>query len=214
MLTRKQKELFDYLNSYISKSGIAPSFDEIRKAINLKSKSGVHRLVTNLEQRGFIRRLKHKARAMEIIKNPLNLVSSKITNSNDEKNLSLIPLMGSIAAGNPIEAINNTYDNISVPSNLLSPQFKYFGLKIKGDSMIDDGIYDGDIAIIKQSQTINNGKIGAILIKDEEVTLKRVKYLDKKINLVPSNPNYKTKIYSSNDLKIQGELKGLIRSYN
>lgn len=211
MLTKKQKELFDFLNGYISKSGISPSFDEIRKAINLKSKSGVHRLVINLEQRGFIRRLKHKARAMEIIKKPLGEV---ITNKSDNNNSSLIPLLGSIAAGNPIEAINNSDESISVPSNILSSQYNYFGLKIKGDSMIDDGIFDGDIAIIKQSKTINNGKIAAVLIKNEEVTLKRIKFNNKRISLIPSNNNYKTKIYESNDLEIQGELKGLIRSYN
>ncbi len=212
MLTKKQKELFDFLNGYISKSGISPSFDEIRKAINLKSKSGVHRLVINLEQRGFIRRLKHKARAMEIIKKPLGEV---LTNKSDNNNSSsLIPLLGSIAAGNPIEAISNSDESISVPSNILSSQYNYFGLKIKGDSMIEDGIFDGDIAIIKQSKTINNGKIAAVLIKNEEVTLKRIKFNNKRISLVPSNNNYKTKIYESNDLEIQGELKGLIRSYN
>ena len=152
MLTKKQKELFDYLGQYIAKYKISPSFEEMKKAVNLKSKSGIHRLITSLEQRGFIKRLKHKARAMEIIRTLGNNLQ-KTTSSND--NVSLIPLIGSIAAGNPIEAIDENADEfIPIPNSLISPNFRYFGLKVKGLSMIEKGIFDGDIAVIKKTNNV------------------------------------------------------------
>ena len=153
MLTKKQKELFDFLNEYIAEYKISPSFEEMKKAVNLKSKSGIHRLITSLEQRGFIKRLKHKARAMEITRTLDNLQHFNTNNNN----LSNIPLVGSIAAGNPIEAIENTDEFISIPNTLISPNFKYFGLKVKGLSMIEKGIFDGDIAIIKKTNNVENG---------------------------------------------------------
>ena len=152
MLTKKQKELFDYLKTYVAKNSISPSFEEMRIAVNLKSKSGIHGLVTSLEQRGFIKRLKHKARAMEIIKN-LNHNFDNFSLKNENHAIS-IPLLGSIAAGDPIEAIENPNEFISVPSNFISANNQYFGLKINGLSMIDKGIFDGDIAIIKKTNIV------------------------------------------------------------
>ena len=164
MLTKKQKELFDYLKDYIANNQISPSFEEMKLAVNLKSKSGIHRLITSLEQRGFIKRLKHKARAMEII--------DKSSDTNTSNEIINIPLIGSIAAGEAIEAIENANDFISVPSSMTSPNGKYFGLKVKGLSMIDEGIYDGDIAVIRKTNNVENGKIAAVLTQDNEVTLK------------------------------------------
>ena len=207
MLTKKQKELFDFLKIYISKNQISPSFEEMKEAVNLKSKSGIHRLITSLEQRGFIKRLKHKARAMEITK--------KHSPSGTEVNsLFEIPLLGSIAAGNPIEAIENADEYISVPSNFISPNNQYFGLKVKGLSMIEKGIFDGDIAVIRKTNSIINGKIAAILTNDNEITLKIVKIKDSKIHLIPANKSYSEKIFNLNDVQVQGTLSGIIRKYN
>ena len=211
MLTKKQKELFDYLSNYISSNNISPSFEEMKQAVNLKSKSGIHRLVTSLEQRGFIRRLKHKARAMEITK---NFASSKdIYGNNNIKNYE-IPLLGSIAAGDPIEAIENPDELISVPSNFISPNNHYFGLKVSGLSMIDKGIFDGDIAVIRKTNTVLNGKIAAVLTNDNEITLKTIKINNNKIHLIPANINYSEKVFHINEVQIQGSLTGIIRKYN
>ena len=211
MLTKKQKELFDYLSHYIIKNNISPSFEEMKEAVNLKSKSGIHRLITSLEQRGFIRRLKHKARAMEIIKT----LKNKNDLSNDIRDSSVaIPLLGSIAAGNPIEAIENPDEFISVPSNFITPNSAYFGLKINGLSMIEKGIFDGDIAIIKKTNTALNGKIAAVLTKDNEITLKTINIDNNKIRLIPANKNYEEKIFNIDEVQIQGTLSGIIRKYN
>ena len=150
MLTKKQKELFDFLKKYISQNEISPSFEEMKDALNLKSKSGIHRLITSLENRGFIKRLKHKARAMEITRG----LSRNNTNNNQ---YITIPLLGTIAAGEPLEAIENEGEYISVPSNFISPNNQYFGLKVNGLSMIEKGIFDGDIAVIKKPTTVLNG---------------------------------------------------------
>ena len=212
MLTKKQKELFDYLTNYITKNSISPSFEEMKNAVNLKSKSGIHRLITSLEQRGFIRRLKHKARAMEITKtftnNFNNLNHNNVSNSID------IPLLGSIAAGEPIEAIENANEFISVPTTFVSPYNQYFGLKVKGLSMIDRGICDGDIAIIKKTNSVLNGKIAAVLTNDNEITLKIINIKDNKIHLIPANKSYNENVLDVNDVQIQGTLKGIIRKYN
>ena len=209
MLTKKQKELFEYLSNYINKNNISPSFEEMKDAVNLKSKSGIHRLITSLEQRGFIKRLKHKARAMEITK---TLKNSILTSS--ENNSISIPLLGSIAAGNPIEAIENPDEFINIPSDFVRPNNQYFGLKVNGLSMIEKGIFDGDIAIIKKTNSVNNGNIAAILTKDNEITLKSVKIVQEKIHLIPANKNYQEKIMDLNDVQIQGTLSGIIRKYN
>ena len=208
MLTRKQKELFDFVNAYIDKTSISPSFEEMKNALGLKSKSGIHVLITSLEQRGFIKRLKHKARAMEILKK-----NNSLTPKTDTNELS-IPLLGAISAGNPIEAINSENELIAIPSNMINKNFLHFGLVVKGESMIGEGIMDGDIAIIKHTKTIDNGKIAAILVKGEEVTIKKFKSEGSLIKLIPANSEYKEKTYSSSDIEIQGELKGLIRKYN
>ena len=211
MLTKKQKELFEYLSDYIYSNSISPSFEEMKRAVNLKSKSGIHRLITSLEQRGFIRRLKHKARAMEIIK------TLKSNSNFDDKNKNdgiSIPLLGSIAAGDPSLAIENPDEFISVPSNFISTNNQYFGLKVKGLSMIEKGIFDGDIAIIKKTNSALNGKIAAILTNDNEITLKTINIKNNKIHLIPANKNYSEKIFNINEVQIQGTLSGIIRKYS
>jgi|TARA_B000000475_G_scaffold250599_1_gene226986 repressor LexA len=213
MLTKKQKELFVYLNNYISSNDISPSFEEMKNAVNLKSKSGIHRLITSLEQRGYIKRLKHKARAMEITKNLPNKNVNNIESSNDDSFLN-IPLVGSIAAGEAIEAINSTDSTISIPRSLVSKNSTYFGLKVKGLSMIDEGIFDGDIAIIKKTTSAENGKIAAVLTLDNEITLKIIKMTNQKIYLIPANKAYDIKEHNLGDVQIQGTLSGIIRKYN
>ena len=205
MLTKKQKELLDYLKDYISHNQISPSFEEMKKAINLKSKSGIHRLISSLEERGFIKRLKHKARAMEII--------NKNSSGNELYNSVNIPLIGEIAAGEAIEAIENSNDFISIPSSMTSPNAKYFGLKVKGLSMIDEGIFDGDIAVIKKTTNVENGKIAAVLTEENEVTLKTIKFSKDKIVLIPANQSYQTKEYKLGEIQVQGTLSGIIRKY-
>ena len=211
MLTKKQKELFVYLRDYISSNDISPSFEEMKNAVNLKSKSGIHRLITSLEQRGYIKRLKHKARAMEITKELQNN-SSIITSS--ENSFLNIPLVGSIAAGEAIEAINSSDSMISVPKSLVSKHSSYFGLKVKGLSMIDEGIFDGDIAIIKKTTSAENGKIAAVLTLDNEITLKKIKMTNQKIYLIPANKAYDIKEHNIGEVQIQGTLSGIIRKYN
>ena len=213
MLTKKQKELFVYLNNYISSHDISPSFEEMKNAVNLKSKSGIHRLITSLEQRGYIKRLKHKARAMEINKNLPNKNVNSINQSKEENFLN-IPLVGSIAAGEAIEAINSSDSMISIPRSLVNKNSTYFGLKVKGLSMIDEGIFDGDIAVIKKTNSAENGKIAAVLTLDNEITLKIVKMTNQKIYLIPANRAYDIKEYNLGDIQIQGTLSGIIRKYN
>ena len=212
MLTKKQKELFDYLSNYIAKNSISPSFEEMKNAVNLKSKSGIHRLITSLEQRGFIKRLKHKARAMEITKTLTN--NSNNINHDKKLNSIEIPLLGSIAAGDPMEAIENPNEFVTVPSTFLSPHNQFFGLKVNGLSMIDKGICDGDIAIIKKTNSVLNGKIAAVLTRDNEITLKIIKIKNNTIHLIPANKSYTEKVLNVNEVQIQGALTGIIRKYN
>ena len=212
MLTKRQKELFDFLREYISKNSISPSFEEMKVAVNLKSKSGIHGLITSLEQRDFIKRLKHKARAIEITKNLNNNVVN--FSKNYENNAIIIPLLGSIAAGDPIETIENPDEFISVPSNLISANHMYFGLKVNGLSMIEKGIFDGDVAIIKKTNIALNGKIAAVLTRDNEITLKTINIKNNRIHLIPANKNYKEKILNIDEVQIQGTLSGIIRKYN
>ena len=211
MLTKKQKELFVYLRDYISSNDISPSFEEMKNAVNLKSKSGIHRLITSLEQRGYIKRLKHKARAMEITK---ELQNNSSTVTNTENSFLNIPLVGSIAAGEAIEAINSSDSMIAVPKSLVSKHSTYFGLKVKGLSMIDEGIFDGDIAIIKKTTSAENGKIAAVLTLDNEITLKKIKMTNQKIYLIPANKAYNIKEHNIGEVQIQGTLSGIIRKYN
>ena len=212
MLTKKQKELFDYLSNYIAKNSISPSFEEMKNAVNLKSKSGIHRLITSLEQRGFIKRLNHKSIAMEITK---TLTNNFNTINHDKKLNSIeIPLLGSIAAGDPMEAIENPNEFVTVPSTFLSPHNQFFGLKVNGLSMIDKGICDGDIAIIKKTNSVLNGKIAAVLTRDNEITLKIIKIKNNTIHLIPANKSYTEKVLNVNEVQIQGALTGIIRKYN
>ena len=206
MLTKKQKELFDYLQQYMSNNQISPSFEEMKEAVNLKSKSGIHRLISSLEERGFIKRLKHKARAMEIIDKNSN-------NYNNFSDVISIPLIGTIAAGEAIEAIEQSSDFISIPSSMTSPNSKYFGLKVKGLSMIDKGIFDGDIAVIRKTNNVENGKIAAVLTNNNEVTLKTIKFDKDKVILIPANESYQKTEYKIGEIQVQGTLSGIIRKY-
>lgn len=193
MLTRKQLDLLNYINKHLNKDGIPPSFDEMKEALDLRSKSGIHRLITALEERGFIRRLAHRARAIEIVKLPdsletnnkvtkLSRVSTKNPARNEDVNprtlsdsvhASELPVMGRIAAGVPIEAISQISHNVAVPGHMLRNGGEHYALEVKGDSMIEEGINDGDIVVIKETKTAVNGDIVVALVKDSEATLKR-----------------------------------------
>ena len=225
MLTRKQKELFEYLTVYITKNGIAPSFEEMKNAVNLKSKSGIHRLISALEERGFIRRLAHKARALEVLKLPETASANDIYNSfspsvikggldseNRKKNINTIPVLGKIAAGTPIEAIQNEVSRIAIPEEL-SKNGDHFGLKVSGDSMIEAGINDGDTVIVKKTNTANNGQIVVALIDDHEAMLKRIRKKGKVVALESANKRYETKIFGPDRVKVQGILVSLYRNF-
>jgi len=222
MLTQKQFELLKYINQRITENGIPPSYDEMKQAVNLHSKSGIHRLINALEERGFIRRLPNRARALEILKYPSNNNNNTFNSSqktlnvlqeDTHKSLLQIPIMGKIAAGSPISAIQEKIDDINFPKDMLSND-EHYALQIRGDSMIESGIFDGDTVIIKKCVQAENGDIVVALIDDEEATLKRFRKKGDIIALEPSNQNYETKIYSSERVKIQGCLVSLIRNYH
>jgi repressor LexA len=203
MLTLKQKELLDFIVDYFSSKNIYPTFEEMRKFLNIKSKSGVHKLLSSLEDKGIIERLPHKARALKL---------KKVIDfpKNDEKNL---PFLGRIAAGNPIEAITGSFEQISVPNYLLNSKDEHFTLEVAGDSMNDEGIRDGDIVVIKKIDQAKTGDIIVALIDDNEVTLKRFRSYKNSIALEPANKNYKTRIFGEDRVKVQGKLVGLIRKF-
>ena len=233
MLTRKQLDLLNYINKHLNKDGIPPSFDEMKEALDLRSKSGIHRLITALEERGFIRRLAHRARAIEIVRLPDSLETiNKVAelNANFSKDSSIkpetdtthlpssvhakeLPVMGRIAAGVPIEAISQVSHNVAIPGHMLRNGGDHYALEVKGDSMIEEGINDGDIVVIKETKTAVNGDIVVALVKDSEATLKRFFYRGDAIALEAANPAYETKIVPSDQVKVQGRLVGLIRSY-
>ncbi len=204
MLTPKQKNLLDYINSYFTKKGVYPTYDEMRLALRIKSKSSIHKLISSIEEKGFITRLPHKARAIKLNKQE----SQKEKLSKIE-----IPFLGRIAAGNPIEAISNSFEQISVPEYLVGKSKDYFALEIIGDSMKDEGIYNGDIVIIKKTDFANSGQIVVALIDENEVTLKRFRSNKNSVALEPANKNYKTRIFGFDRVKIQGTLSGLIRKF-
>ena len=204
MLTKQQNKLFNFLKIKIQKTNISPSFEEMKVAMGLKSKSGIQRLIDGLVERGFIEKKDNKKRAINIVK---NIFSKK---NND---LISLPLLGNIAAGNPIEAIENTDEKIQIPINLISVNKKNYVLKVDGDSMINKGIVNGDKAIIEYCNDAENGDIVVALINNNEVTLKKLKKDKDKIYLIPANDNYKIQSFSSDKIKIQGKLKGIIRSY-
>ncbi|MAT32959.1 MAG: repressor LexA [alpha proteobacterium MED-G10] len=203
MLTLKQKELLDFIVDYFHSKNIYPTFDEMRKFLNIKSKSGVHKLLSSLEDKGVIERLPHKARALKL-KNVIDFPKT------DEKNL---PFLGRIAAGNPIEAITGSFEQISVPNYLLNSKDEHFTLEVAGDSMNDEGIRDGDIVVIKKIDQAKTGDIIVALIDDNEVTLKRFRSYKNSIALEPANKNYKTRIFGEDRVKVQGKLVGLIRKF-
>tara|TARA_B100001989_G_scaffold127433_1_gene90025 strand:- start:3698 stop:4372 length:675 start_codon:yes stop_codon:yes gene_type:complete len=224
MLTKKQKNLLIFINKKIRSSGISPSYEEMKNSLNLKSKSGIHRLISALEERGFVKRLAHKARALEVVKLPENASANDIFNSftpsiikggldKTKSKSSKVSVLGSIAAGTPVEAIQQEVDQVVLPADLQN-NGEYFGLKVKGDSMIEAGINDGDTVIIKKTSLADNGEIAVVLIDDEEATLKRIRKKGKTIALEAANKNYGTKIYAANRIKIQGKLISLYRKFH
>jgi repressor LexA len=236
MLTNKQKELLMLIHARLQETGVPPSFDEMKQALDLKSKSGIHRLITALEERGFIRRLPHRARALEIIKLPEVMAEPpaerkgfqpSVIEGGGRKPAQLaeapapyvaagqsvtVPLMGRIAAGVPISAIQDHANDIPCPPDMIGPG-EHFALEVKGDSMIDAGIHEGDIVIIKRQSQATNGDIVVALVEKEEATLKRLRRRGAAIALEAANPNYETRIFGPDQVDIQGRLVGLIRKY-
>ena len=216
MLTAKQHELLLFIDDRLKESGISPSFDEMREALDLRSKSGVHRLISALEERGFLRRLANRARALEVLKLPETRSTSTVTPirpvapapANDTME---IPLHGRIAAGTPIEALQGT-ESFAVPAALLGPG-EHYALEVAGDSMVDEGILDGDFALIRKADTAHDGEIVVALIDNEEATLKTFRREGSMIRLDPANRNYEPQRYDPRRVQIQGRLAGLIRRY-
>ena len=233
MLTQKQKDLLLFIHKRMQRDGVPPSFDEMKEALDLRSKSGIHRLITALEERGFIRRMAHRARAIEIVRLPEALGGTSAPSGfqprvidgdrPDEvppKAMAVeragaveLPVMGKIAAGVPIEAIQNPAAHVAVPGNMLSGKGEHYALEVKGDSMIDVGINDGDIVVIRETSTADNGDIVVALVEGHEATLKRYRRKGSTIALEAANPAYETRMYSDDQVKVQGRLVGLIRSY-
>jgi repressor LexA len=234
MLTRKQYELLRFINERLKEAGVPPSFDEMKDALDLRSKSGIHRLITALEERGFIRRLPNRARAIEVIKLPelaagngssrrgftpsviegtLGRRSSSATIADDDGNRPVaVPVMGRIAAGTPIEALQTRSHTISVPPDMLGSG-EHYALEVRGDSMVDAGILDGDMALIQRNETADTGDIVVALIDEEEATLKRFRRRGASIALEPANTAYEVRILPPNRVRIQGKLIGLYRKY-
>ncbi len=215
MLTAKQRELLLFIDARLKESGISPSFDEMREALELKSKSGVHRLISALEERGFIRRLPNRARALEVVKIPETKSATVIplrpaapAAANDTLE---IPLHGRIAAGTPIEALQGT-ECFPVPAALLGPG-EHYALEVSGDSMVEEGILDGDFALIRKADTAHDGEIVVALIDNEEATLKTFRREGSMVRLDPANRNYESQRYDPRRVQIQGRLAGLIRRY-
>ena len=229
MLTKKQYQLLTHIDKRLNETGISPSYDEMKDALGLKSKSGIHRLITALEERGFIRRLPHKARALEVLKLPENHTAggahevpltvvpanfalpaaSQQVSANDPVEL---PLLGRIAAGTPIEALRDAGNKIEVPPSMLG-KGEHYALEIEGDSMIEAGINDGDTVLIERCDTAENGSIVVALVDDNEVTLKRLRRKGDSIALEPANKDYETRIFGPDRVNVQGRLGGLMRKY-
>jgi repressor LexA len=225
MLTKKQKNLLIFINEKLKLTGISPSYDEMRVSLNLKSKSGIHRLISALEERGFIKRLPHKARALEVIKLPENAGAQDLYNNFSPKIIKggldlnkidneevFVPVLGKIAAGAPIEALEDKTESLPLSKSFLGSN-EYFALKVEGDSMIDAGINTGDYVIIKKTNIAESGKIVVALIDDHEATLKRMRKKGPSVALESANPAYETKIYNSERVKIQGVLASLYRKF-
>jgi len=234
MLTKKQYELLVLLDQRIKKTGVPPSFDEMKDALGLKSKSGIHRLISGLEERGFIRRLPHRARALEILKMPENFSQAQgiepksapknvikgefgakpqmATSSKANDGTAELPMLGRIAAGTPIEAISDPSNYISVPPFMLGTG-EHFCLEVDGDSMIDAGIFDGDTVVIERTNRSDNGAIVVALVDNEEATLKYIHKRGDKVALEPANPDYEARIFGPDRVQVQGRLVGLVRKY-
>ena len=228
MLTRKQHELLMFIHERIKETGVSPSFDEMKEALDLASKSGIHRLITALEERGFLRRLPHRARALEVVKLPQQATaaappkgrapfkpqlvepSAGLAAANDTREL---PILGRIAAGTPIEAIQQERDRLPVPESLLGAG-EHFVLEVQGDSMINAGILDGDYVLIRRTDAANSGDIVVALVMGEEATLKRLRRKGASIALEAANPAYETRIFGPDQVAVQGKLVGLIRRYH
>ena len=204
MLTLKQKKLLDFLEQYYKRNKIFPTFDEMKIKLSIKSKSGIHKLLSSLVEKGYIERLPHKARALKIN----NTINHDIIKEETD-----IPFLGRIAAGNPIEAITGSFEQISVPNFLLDNKDEHFTLEVTGDSMIEEGIFDGDIVVIKKINVASSGEIVVALIDDSEVTLKKFRSYKNSIALEPANKNYKTRIFGEGRVQIQGKLVGLLRKF-
>ncbi|HEY8618003.1 transcriptional repressor LexA [Phenylobacterium sp.] len=230
MLTRKQHELLMFIHERIKETGVSPSFDEMKEALDLASKSGIHRLITALEERGFLRRLPHRARALEVVKLPQQATTAAppkgrapfkpqlvepgealpVGAANDTRDL---PILGRIAAGTPIEAIQQERDRLPVPETILGAG-EHFVLEISGDSMINAGILDGDFVVIRRTDSANSGDIVVALVNGEEATLKRLRKKGASIALEAANPAYETRIFGPDQVSVQGRLVGLIRRYH
>jgi repressor LexA len=231
MLTRKQHELLMFIHERIKETGVSPSFDEMKEALDLASKSGIHRLITALEERGFLRRLPHRARALEVVKMPQQATPSSPPKGRAPfrpqvvegvrmadggvmaADVREVPVLGKIAAGTPIDAIQHERDRIPVPESMLGAG-EHFILEIQGDSMIDAGILDGDQVIIKRGDTAHSGEIVVALVKGEEATLKRLRKKGASIALEPANKAYETRIFGPDQVQVQGKLVGLLRKYH
>ena len=231
MLTRKQLDLLDFINKRLQKESVPPSFDEMKEALDLRSKSGIHRLITALEERGFIRRLAHRARAIEIVKLPeslggeINKFSPKLIVGGkpdsrpgdatpvETMHAMELPVMGRIAAGVPIEAISQVSHKVAIPGQMLRGTGDHYALEVKGDSMIEAGINDGDVVVIRETKTATNGDIVVALVEDHEATLKRFFHRGEAIALEAANPAYATRVLPQEKVKVQGRLVGLIRVY-
>lgn len=229
MLTAKQHELIRFIQQRLEETGISPSFEEMKEALDLKSKSGVHRLISALEERGFIRRLPNRARALEVIKQPEDVTpaarqpapandaitmarAAKVVAPEPANDILEIPLHGRIAAGAPIEAIEGQ-SSMPVPAALLGPG-EHYALEVSGDSMIEAGIFDGDFALVKRADSARDGEIVVALVRNEEATLKYLRHESGKIRLDPANGMYEPQIYDPHEVVVQGKLAGLLRRYH
>lgn len=230
MLTKKQLELLGFIHKRVQRDGVPPSFDEMKEALDLRSKSGIHRLITALEERGFIRRLAHRARAIEVVKLPESMggeprfaprvikggrpdSTPPAAQEIEKVDAVELPVMGQIAAGVPIEAISHASHNVAVPGSMLSGQAQHYALEVKGDSMINAGINDGDVVVIRETNVAKDGDIVVALVEDHEATLKTFRRKGSAIALEAANPAYETRVFPDHMVKVQGRLVGLIRNY-
>jgi repressor LexA len=231
MLTKKQLDLLEFIHKRVQRDGVPPSFDEMKEALDLRSKSGIHRLITALEERGFIRRLAHRARALEIVKLPDSMSGKTggfeprvvqgtkpeparpaMAQPVEVSGAVELPLMGRIAAGVPIAAISEVSHNVAVPQGMIGAG-EHYALEVRGDSMIDAGINDGDVVIIREGETAETGDIVVALVEEQEATLKRFRRQNGMIALEAANPAYETRLYRDDQVRVQGRLVGLIRTY-